>query len=144
MEYTCTMSKTEISYLLSHYELRAREGDGLAYALPLCSGIVTMKCRRVYSRFFYAGIAAFITPLIAFGPIILKKGFSGLADLNLLIGVHALLFVLGIFLLHRFRRPMMCFQFLHGESGICVWRDNAAPDKFDSFINAVKQVIARG
>lgn len=146
MNYTCTVNKIAISYSLSDDELCAREGDGLSYALPLRSGEVTMKRRRVYSRFFYAGIVAFISPLIAFGPIMLKQGFAGIADLNFSIVVyamHTVLFVSGIFLMLRFRRPRVGFEFLRGESGICVWSDDSATNHFNSFVTAVQQAITR-
>ena len=143
MDYACTVGKTTISYSLADDELRASEGGGLSCALPLRSGGVAVKRRRIYSRWFRAGVAAFIVPLITFSTIAVKEGFRGVAQLGFWGGVHVLLLLLGMFLLIRFRRSMIGVEFVRGESGICVWRDSAAADRFESFIDAVKQVIAR-
>jgi hypothetical protein len=146
MNYTCTVNKIVISYSLSDDELCAKEGEGMSYAMPLRGGNVTIKRRRAFSRYFYAGIVGIISPLIAFGPILLKKGGSGLTDLNLsniVIAMHTMLFVTGIFLILRFRCPRVGFEFFRGESGICVWRDSSATDEFKRFIDAARQAIAR-
>lgn len=143
MEYSCSIQDTTLRYSIVGEELRAEDRGGLKLSLVLAGGGIEEKERKVRSRLGSVGWVGIVFSLFTLAVVGYKEGLPGVLRLGVWGAGHVFFFVAGLFLVIRFRRPLVGVEFLRDDTGICIWRDPNAADRYEAFIEEVKSLTNR-
>jgi hypothetical protein len=143
MEYSCTVQGTTLRYSIVGEELRAEDRGGLKLSLSLVGGRIEEKERKVRSRWGNVGWVGIVLGPFTLAMVGYKEGLQGILHLGVWGVIHVLLFVAGVFLVIRFRRPLVGLEFAREDSGICIWCDPRTKERYRKFIEEVQSLTRR-